>query len=206
MQLYSSLLCPQCQRIRIVMHEKDTQGRVLYTDDQQSMEDLAAINPGQSTPTFFDRGLTLVEPRIIMEYLDDRYPHPAMMPIDPRNRARARVWLQYIEQNLYDQLADLRSPGAKKSKAARDAICSFLLRVGAELHQQEKKRFFASDNFTFLDASLGPILWRLKPCYGIDLARGASASALWKYAEKSLYDRPSFTKSLTQGEKDLYLR
>ena len=205
MELYSAPQCPQCQRVRIVMHEKDTHGRIYYTSDQKRLEDLGTINPDFTTPTFHDRGLALVEPRIIMEYLDDRYPHPALMPIDPLNRARARVWLLSIERNLYGQLADLRSPGAKKSKAARDTICSFLLRVGTELRQQEKKRFFTSDNFTLLDASLGPILWRLKPCYGIDLPRGLSANVLWKYAD-TLYDRASFTKSLTQSEKDLHLR
>ena len=204
MRLYSSTQCPQCHRVRIVMHAKDTHGRCAYTDDPQVHEDLAVINPGLDTPTFYDRGLTWVEPRIIMEYLDDRYPHPALMPIDPLNRARARVWLLDIERNLYGQLDDLRSPGAKKSGAARETIRAFLSRVAAELKQQEKKKFFTSDSLTMLDISLGPILWRLKPCYGIEL-RGANIPALWKYAEH-VYDQDSFTKSLTQSERDLHLR
>ena len=204
MKLYSSPQCPQCHRVRIVMFEKDTQGRCAYIDDPHHREDLATINPDLSTPTFYDRGLVLMEPRIIMEYLDDRYPHPALMPIDPLNRARARVWFLHIERNLYDQLDDLRSPGAKKSGTARKTICAFLLRVGAELKMQEKKRFFTSDNLTLLDASLGPILWRLKAHYGIELPRNNNSKALWKYAE-ALYDRESFTKSLTQAERDLHL-
>ena len=160
------------------------------------------INPDGTTPTFTDRGLTLVEPRIIMEYLDDRFPHPPLMPIDPISKARARVWLLAIERNLYAQLNDLRSPGAKKSAAARATMRNFLARVAVELKQRDKK-FFTSDSFTLLDASLAPILWRQKT-YKIALPRSTN-NILMKYAKEHLYKRPCFQHSMTEVERDLPL-
>ena len=185
----------------MVLAEKETQARYAFIDDPQHREDLAVINPEQTTPTFTDRGMMLTEPRIIMEYLDDRFPHPPLMPVDPVGKARARVWLLEIERRLYGQLDDLNSPGAKKSGRARDTMRNFLIRVTAELKQRENKKFFTSDSFTLLDASLAPILWRLKS-YKIELPR--SSGPLWKYA-REVYARPCFQRSLTEVERDLHL-
>ena len=201
MLLFSSPQCPQCHRVRMVLAEKETQARYAFTSDPQQREDLAVINPEGTTPTFTDRGMTLLEPRIIMEYLDDRFPHPPLMPVDPVGKARARVWLLEIERRLYDQLDDLHSPGAKKSASARDVMRNFLIRVTAELKQRENKKFFTSDSFTLLDASLAPILWRLKS-YKIEMPR--SSGPLWKYA-REVYSRPCFQRSLTEVERDLHL-
>ena len=201
MLLFSSLQCPQCHRVRMVLAEKETQARCAFTDDLQQREDLAVINPEMTTPTFNDRGMTLLEPRIIMEYLDDRFPHPPLMPVDPISKARARVWLLEIERCLYDQLENLRSPGAKKSAAARETMRGFLVWVTAELKQRDSKKFFTSDNFTLLDASLAPILWRLKN-YKIEMPR--SSGPLWRYA-REVYARPCFQRSLTEVERDLHL-
>ena len=202
MLLFSSPQCPQCHRVRMVMAEKETQARYAFTDDPRHREDLVVINPEGTTPTFTDRGMTLLEPRIIMEYLDDRFPHPPLMPVDPAGKARARVWLLEIERRLYDQLGDLRSPGAKKSAAARETMRNFLIRVTVELKQQENKKFFTSDSFTLLDASLAPILWRLKS-YKIELPR--SCGPLWRYAREEVYPRPCFQRTLTEVERDLHL-
>ena len=201
MLLFSSPQCPQCHRVRMVLAEKETQARYAYTDEPQHREDLAVINPEGTTPTFTDRGMMLTEPRIIMEYLDDRFPHPPLMPVDPVGKARARVWLLEIERRLYGQLDDLHSPGAKKSAAARETMRSFLIRVTAELKQRENKKFFTSDSFTLLDASLAPILWRLKS-YKIEMPR--SSGPLWKYA-REVYSRSCFQRSLTEVERDLHL-
>ena len=201
MLLFSSPQCPQCHRVRMVLAEKETQARYAFTDDPQHREDLAVINPESTTPTFTDRGMTLLEPRIIMEYLDDRFPHPPLMPVDPVGKARARVWLLEIERRLYDQLDNLHSPGARKSANARDTMRNFLIRVTAELKQRENKKFFTSDSFTLLDASLAPILWRLKS-YKIEMPR--SSGPLWKYA-REVYSRPCFQRSLTEVERDLHL-
>lgn len=201
MLLFSSPQCPQCHRVRMVLAEKETQARYAYTDESQHREDLAVINPEGTTPTFTDRGMMLTEPRIIMEYLDDRFPHPPLMPVDPVGKARARVWLLEIERRLYGQLDDLHSPGAKKSASARETMRSFLIRVTAELKQRENKKFFTSDSFTLLDASLAPILWRLKS-YKIEMPR--SSGPLWKYA-REVYSRPCFQRSLTEVERDLHL-
>ena len=201
MDLFSSPDCPQCQRVRVVLAEKEAQSRCVFTDDPQNMEDLALINPECSTPTFTDRGIMLLDPRIIMEYLDDRFPHPPLMPVDPLNKARARVWLVEIERCLYAQLSNLRSPGAKKSSTARELMRTFLIRVTAEIKQSENKKFFTSDSFTLLDASLAPILWRLKN-YRIDMPR--NSGPLWRYA-REVYARSCFQRSLTEVERDLHL-
>ncbi len=204
MQLFSNTDCPQCHRVRIVMHEKDVgaQEIVAFTDDPdhpEHVEDLKALNPEATTPTFYDRGMTLLEPSVIMEYLDDRFPHPPLMPVDPIGKARARVWLLGIERNLYGQLKNLYSPGANKSKAARETMQGFLQRVTSELRRNGRK-YFVGDNFSLLDASLAPILWRLEVCYGIP---GKNYAALWSYA-KGIYARNSFQLSLTDTERDLH--
>ncbi len=200
MILFSSPQCPQCQRVRMVLYEKEAQASVAYTDDPQAREDLATINPESTTPTFFDRGLTLFEPRIIMEYLDDRFPHPPLMPVDPVNKARARVWMLEIERRLYAQLDSLRSTGAKKSAVARETMRDFLALVNTELKQREKK-FFMGDNFTVLDASLAPILWRRK-AYKINSKRVPSALRAY---EETLYGMDCFHYTLTEAERDLNL-
>ena len=200
MQFFSAPQCPECHRVRIVLAEKEAQARCVFMNDPQHKEDLAVINPGKTTPTFADRGMVLVEPRIIMEYLDDRFPHPPLMPMDPLGKASARVWMLEVERKLYGQLGGLRSSGAKRSTTARKIMRDFLLDVSAEL-KRHTKRFFTGDNFTLLDASLAPILWRLDS-YKIDVPK--THRAFWKYA-KEVYVRPCFQRSLTESERDLHL-
>ncbi len=202
MQLFSDMDCPQCHRVRIVMYEKDIteQDLVSFIDDPAHFEDLKMLNPEATTPTFHDRGMTLLEPSVIMEYLDDRFPHPPLMPVDPIGKARARVWLLGIERNLYDQLKDLHSPGVRKLAQARQTVQDFLQRIAVELRRNGRK-YFVGDSFSLLDASLAPILWRLTACY--DIPQKYIHSALGSYA-KDIYERDSFAYSLTEAERDLY--
>lgn len=183
------------------MHEKDIneQEVVSFTDDANRIEDLKTFNPEATTPTFYDRGMTLLEPSVIMEYLDDRFPHPPLMPVDPIGKARARVWLLGIERDLYDQLKDLHSQGTNKRAHAHKTVQDFLSRVANELRRNNHK-YFVGDNFSLLDASLAPILWRLEVCYDVPRKNHPS---LWNYA-KSVYARNSFQLSLTEAERDLH--
>ena len=200
MQLYSDPLCPQCHRVRIVLAEKETQAHCVSTDDPQHQEDLMTLNPEGTTPTFIDRGLTLTYPVVIMKYLDDRFPHPPLMPVDPMGKAQARVLLHLIDNRLYDQLPSLRSRSTKTVDAARETMTDFLLMMTADLRKRGEKSFLYGDNFTLLDASMAPILWRLKCCYQIDLEKHQS---LWKYA-KMLYNRVSFPRALSPAEREMH--
>ena len=99
--LYSNPRCPQCHRVRIVLAEKDIATKIESIDTNVKSEDLATLNPYNTTPTLADRDLVLYETRVILEYLDERYPHPPLMPVDPVARAHTRMVLQYIHRDLY---------------------------------------------------------------------------------------------------------
>ena len=204
MQLFSDPLCPQCHRIRIVLAAKETQCRITSLDEPGARDDLAMINPAGTAPAFTDRNMVLSEPRIIMEYLDDRYPHPPLMPVDPIGKAQAREWLLGIERSLYEQLPGLRSQGKNKSAEARRTMLDFFAAAAAALRQSGEVRFFLGDNPTLLDASLAPILWRLHAVYRLELPKGARQTLINKYA-KGLYAQPLFQRSLTDPERELNL-
>ena len=111
MTLYSDPNCAQSHRVRIVLGEKDLVFNVVNVNQSDNNEDLIALNPNNSTPTFVDRNLVLYESRVIMEYLDERFPHPPLMPVDPVIRAKTRMVLHYIKNDLYVLLDDLKARG-----------------------------------------------------------------------------------------------
>ena len=127
MTLYSDPNSAQSHRVRIVLGEKDLIFKVEEVLSGQNNEDLIALNPNNTTPTFVDRNLVLYESRVIMEYLDERFPHPPLMPVDPVIRAKTRMVLHYIEKDLYGLLDDVKSSGEKKSKAAKQKLKENLL-------------------------------------------------------------------------------
>ena len=204
MQLFSEPQCAQSHRIRIVLAAKETQCRVTFLDEPGAREDLAVLNPAGGTPTFSDRSMVLTEPRIIMEYLDDRFPHPPLMPVDPIGKAQAREWLLRIEQYLYAQLPGLRSQGRNKSATARRTMHEFFAMAASAWRQAGEPRFFLGENLTLLDASLAPILWRLPTVYRLELPRGPRQTLINRYA-KGFYAQPLFQRSLTDAERELHL-
>ena len=122
MTLYSNPNCAQSHRVRIVLGENDLVFNVVDVNYGENNEDLVALNPNNSTPTFVDRNLVLYESRVIMEYLDERFPHPPLMPVDPVVRAKTRMVLHYIEKDLYGLLDDIKSTGEKKSSSAKEKL------------------------------------------------------------------------------------
>ena len=202
MQLFSDPQNPQSHRVRIVLAAKEVQCRITMTDNPEHQADMMLLNPEGVAPTFHDRGMTLTEPRIIMEYLDDRFPHPPLMPIDPIDKARARVRLLLIERNLYEQLAGLKSPGARKSAAAREAMTGQLRTLAEQLRQMESGIYLCGGSITMLDASLLPILWRLES-YQITLSRN-DMGTFAKYVS-GIYAEKLFQRSLTDAERGMYL-
>ncbi|MGH8292840.1 MAG: glutathione S-transferase N-terminal domain-containing protein [Gammaproteobacteria bacterium] len=196
MTLYSRATDPHCHRVRLVLAEKGIAMDIVNIEGSKLPEDLLELNPYNSVPTLVDRELALYEPRIIMEYLDERFPHPPLMPVDPVARARFRLALYRIERDWYALVDDIeRSPGKPHARARK------LLREGllAASDAFAVKPFFLSDEFSLVDCSLAPILWRLAR-YEIDIP--AQAKALQKYAER-LFQRPAFKSSLTEAERDM---
>ena len=196
MTLYSNPNCAQSHRVRIVLGEKDLVFNVVDVDYGENNEDLVALNPNNSTPTFVDRNLVLYESRVIMEYLDERFPHPPLMPVDPVVRAKTRMVLHYIEKDLYGLLGDIKSTGEKKSSSAKEKLKDNLM---LSLDFIQGKKFFLSDDFSIIDCSMAPILWRL-PEYEIELPK--TAKPLLKYAER-LFKRSSFLENLSEQEEEI---
>ncbi|MDH5407150.1 MAG: glutathione S-transferase N-terminal domain-containing protein [Gammaproteobacteria bacterium] len=194
MTLFSADTCPYCHIVRIVLAEKGISFEVTDVDINNTPEDLKDLNPYNEAPTLVDRDLVLYDHRVIMEYLDERFPHPPLMPVDPVSRARNRLMLHRIERDwftLVDKIANNQDADAAR-KELRDSL------VGAS-PIFDQKPFFMSDEFTLMDCVLAPLLWRL-PQYGIELP--AVAKPLIKYAER-MFERGSFQESLTEGEKEI---
>ncbi len=196
MTLYSDPNCAQSHRVRIVLGEKDLVFNVVNVNQSDNNEDLIALNPNNSTPTFVDRNLVLYESRVIMEYLDERFPHPPLMPVDPVIRAKTRMVLHYIEKDLYGLLDDLKSSGEKKSSAAKLKLKENLM---LSLNFLQGSKFFLSDDFSIIDCSIAPILWRL-PEYGVELPK--SGKPILKYADR-IFERQSFSENLSEQEEEI---
>lgn len=196
MTLFADPLCAQSHRVRIVLAEKDITVDIIDIDPDNKPEDLQDINPYNSVPTLVDRDLVLYDPRVIMEYLDERFPHPPLMPVDPVSRARARLALYRIEQDWYSMLDPLEASEGKKTSKHRKIFRESLL-SGVEIF--EAKPFFLSEEFSLLDATIAPLLWRLNR-YQIDLPK--QAKPILDYAER-VFARDSFQQSLSDVEKEM---
>ncbi|MFK8080840.1 MAG: glutathione S-transferase N-terminal domain-containing protein [Granulosicoccus sp.] len=182
-------------RVRVVLSEKDIAAEIVSVTEGEVNEDLLQLNPAGTCPTLVDRDLALYDARVIIDYLDERYPHPPFMPIDPVSRARTRLALYRIEADWYSLLpnAPIQSHSAEESQKALTESLVAANDVFAALP------FFFSEEYSILDATLAPLLWRL-PAYGIVLPE--SASAVSQYA-KRLFARPGFIASLTNAERDM---
>ena len=195
MTLFSSDLCPYCHIVRIVLAEKGINFESVNVDLKNTPEDLRDLNPYNEVPTLVDRDLVLYDYRVIVEYLDERFPHPPLMPVDPVSRARNRLMLHRIERDWFKMLDVMLQGGKEADKVRKDFRDSL---VGAS-PIFDQKPFFMSDEFTLMDATLAPMLWRL-PQFGIELP--PVAKPLLNYAER-MFERPSFQSSLTEGEREI---
>jgi RNA polymerase-associated protein len=198
MTLFSAPDEPASHRTRIVLAEKGLGIEIVNVTPGRFPEDLLDLNPDHSLPTLVDRDLVLYDSRVIMEYLDERFPHPPLMPVDPVSRARARLALYQIEHDWYAIARKLDAPGAKDSAALRKELRDNVL-SSADLFKV--KPFFLSDEFSMVDATIAPILWRL-PRYEIDLP--PQAQPILKYAG-SIFSRPTFRASLSENEREMRL-
>ncbi|MDP1997200.1 MAG: glutathione S-transferase N-terminal domain-containing protein, partial [Gallionella sp.] len=177
MRLYSGTTCPYSHRCRIVLYEKGMDFEVIDVDLMSRAEDIAVINPYNKVPVLVERDLVLYEANIINEYIDERFPHPQLMPPDPVMRGRARLFLHRFEQELYSHVGAIEQ-GGKTADKARAVIRDNLTQLAQILTRQ---KFLLGDEFSMLDVAIAPLLWRLE-YYGIQM--GKDAAPLMKYAER----------------------
>ncbi|MEO7387496.1 MAG: glutathione S-transferase N-terminal domain-containing protein [Gammaproteobacteria bacterium] len=198
MTLYSNPASIHSHRARIVLAEKGIVIDVVSVQNDELPEDLLDLNPYHSTPTLLDRDLVLYDSRVIMEYIDERFPHPPLMPVDPVSRAQVRLALYRVEKDWYTLAEQCeKAPDKKQGQQLRKMLQESLL-SSAEVFAV--RRFFLSDEFSLVDASVAPLLWRL-PAYGIELA-GSAAQPIRRYMD-SMFARRSFKESLTEVELEM---
>jgi RNA polymerase-associated protein len=200
MTFYSDGRSHYSHRVRIVLSEKGVTVETIDVDPDNKPEDLATLNPYNSLPTLVDRDLVLYEPNIMMEYLDERFPHPPLFPVYPVARAQSRLWIYRIGRDwcsLVDTLMAGKGSAAvleKARKELRESLIS-IAPIFAE------KPFFMSDEFSIVDCCVTPILWRL-PVMGIDLPNTKSVKPLLGYRDR-LFERESVTASLSEQEREM---
>lgn len=199
MALYTSSKGIECHRVRFVLAEKGINVEIVNVDnDASAAEDLAELNPYNETPTLVDRDLVLYDAGVINEYLDERYPHPPLMPVDPVSRAQLRLVHHRVLRDWYPLAKEIESLDGKKADKHRKQLSEAVM-ASNELFKQAD--FLLSDELSLVDCTLGPLFWRL-PTYGID--SGKAGSAVQAYV-KRLFSRSSFKASLTRAERDLIL-
>ena len=194
MTLFSTDNDIHCHRVRIVLAEKGINFEVVNVNPSNPPEDLIELNPYGGVPVLVDRELVLYDSQVIMEYLDERFPHPPLMPVDPVSRGRTRMTLRRI-QNDWDVLVDKITTGTDVAQSAKELKES--LTVISPIFEQ--KPFFMSDELSLMDCAVAPILWRLS-AFGVELP--PQAKAIKEYAER-LFELDSFQASLTEAEREL---
>lgn len=197
MTLFSKADDPWCHRTRIVLAEKSVHVETIDVHAGNLPADLLDLNPYQSVPTLVDRDLVLYDSRVIIDYLDERFPHPPLMPVDPVARAQFRVALYRIERDWYSLAAQLNDTNDRKARESARKVLRDSVLASADVFKA--KPYFLSDEFSLVDATIAPILWRL-PVWEIEL--GAQAPTINKYANL-LFSRPTFRHSLSRLEQDM---
>lgn len=185
----------ESHRTRIVMAEKGILHDHIEIDRIEDFEDLLHLNPYNTVPTLVDRDLVLYRSPIIMEYLDERFPHPPLLPVYPVARAKFRILIHRIENDWYPLAHNILEGDDAQSRKELEEL---LLSVNDVFKEYP---YFMSEEFTLVDCSVAPILWRL-PLLGIGIPK--QAKALLKYTER-LFERPSFQNSLTEAEREIHL-
>lgn len=195
MTLYSGAIDLFSHRVRIVLAEKGVSYEVINVEARGKPEDLLELNPYGSVPTLVDRELALYEPNIITEYLDERFPHPPLMPVYPVARAKARLIIHRFDRELNPLIHQLES-GTNVEAAAKE-MATYLIQLVPIFTSSP---YFMGDEFTLVDCCIAPILWRL-PLWNVKLP-AVESKAINKYAEH-VFQRDSFQASLTEAEQEL---
>jgi stringent starvation protein A len=199
MTLFSAPNDPWSHRTRIVLAEKGISIEIVSVEPGRFPEDLLDLNPYHSVPTLVDRDLVLYDSRVIIEYLDERFPHPPLMPVDPVTRAQFRLALYRIERDWYGLVQQIEQELDKKQAVRFKKVLRDTVLASTDLFKV--KPFFLSDEFSLVDATIAPVLWRL-PSYEIELP--PQAQPIIKYASL-IFSRPGFRHSLSDAEQEMRL-
>ncbi|UJF20072.1 stringent starvation protein A [Vibrio sp. SS-MA-C1-2] len=199
MTMFSDASDIYSHQVRIVLAEKGVSVEIEIVDPNNLPADLIALNPYKSVPTLVDRELALYESRIIMEYLDERFPHPPLMPVYPVARGNSRLMMYRIENNWYSLAEKIKKGNATEAEQARKRLREELLALAPIFAEFT---YFMSDEFSLVDCYLAPLLWRL-PDYGVELV-GAGAKEVKAYMAR-VFERDSFLASLTEAEREMRL-
>lgn len=197
MTLFSDTIDIYSHQVRIVLAEKGVGVEICFVDPTNIPEDLASLNPYGSVPTLVDRELTLYHSHIIMEYLDERFPHPPLMPVYPVSRGQSRLMMRRIESDWYS-LASRIFRGEGNVDESRNELREVLLSLAPVFAEMP---YFMSEEFSLVDCYLAPLLWRL-PALGIEL-NGAGSKDINAYMNR-IFSRASFKASLTDQEREIH--
>ena len=193
--LFSLPNCLESHRTRIVIKEKEISAEIHEVDLNNIPEEVKILSPYDEYPSLVDRELVLQNSRVIIEYLDERFPHPPLLPVDPISRAKFRLALNEIENNWYSKYAEAYNDEVLDEKFVMEIKNYFL-----EIAPLIKKKFFMSDDFGLVDCSIAPLLWRLK---SLDFDLAENNKVIDDYSER-LFEREAFQDSLTETEKELF--
>ena len=197
MVLYSDSTSPVDHAVRIVLAEKDINVEINYVaGDSDLPEEIVEINPYNTILTLIDRELILYDAQIIMEYLDERFPHPPLMPVDPVTRASNRQLRYRVMRDLYSSVNEIYGDNEIAAANTKKNIRDHLTSIAVAFTQ---KPFFMSDDYSLVDCCMAPLLWRLD-YYGIKLS--VSAKPILQYADR-LFNRVAFQSSLSEQEREL---
>ena len=199
MTLFSDPCSQYSHRVRIVLAEKGVTVDIEDIDSNNVTEEILEANPYGTLPTLVDRDLALYESKVVMEYLDERFPHPPLLPVYPVARAQSRLWVHRIEKDwckLVDSI--ITSPDAKKTDAIRKEFKESLISISDIFVEMP---YFMSEEFTLVDCCLAPMLWRL-PQLGIEIPSTRQTKPLLDYIDR-VFERPSFQESLTDLEREI---
>ena len=196
MSLYVDQKDLEGHSVRLVLKEKDITADIIFVEEGNKPEDLDLLNPYGGVLTLVDRDLVLYQAQIIMEYLDERYPRPPLMPVDPVSRAANRQFRYRITRDLFSLSIKAESSEVEVALDAKNQIRDNLQAL-APIFEQYK--YFMSDEYSLVDMCLSTILWRLGHW---DIKLGSSSKAIYKYADK-MFQRETFIASLSDFEKEM---
>ena len=193
--LFSLPNCLESHRTRIVIKEKEISAEIHEVDLNAIPDEVKVLSPYDEYPSLVDRELVLQNSRVIIEYLDERFPHPPLLPVDPISRARFRLALNEIEHNWYSKYVE-----AYNNEVLDDNFVTEIKNYFLEIAPLIKKKFFMSDDFGLVDCSIAPLLWRLK---SLDFDLAENNKVIADYSER-IFEREAFQDSLTETEKELF--
>ena len=200
MILYSDRDDHYSQRVRIVLAEKDISAEIIESKSDETPDEILSLSPYFKLPILVDRDLAIYDPSVIMEYLDERFPHPPLLPVYPVARANCRTLMLRIDRE-WCPMIDVLNEGKKSEKELMKIREEFLHEISSIAPTFKEFKFFMNDDFTLVDCFFAPILWRL-PSLGIKLPINRHLKPLIDY-QNSVFERPGFLDSLSSIERDL---